>query len=120
MVKLDILSGNLGTDLDTPYCEEGNKIDVYSSVYWTADSKEEYKKKEDIINSYKVENNLFELSAWCDISGYHYWVIQQEEENYVSIDVVLKKQPNEYTESELIIIRDAIIKADEYFDNALN
>lgn len=114
-MELNILNGNLGTDLDTPYCEEGNKIDVYSSVYWTADSKDEYNKKEEIISSYVINNDLFNLFAWCDISGYDYWVIQQEEENYVSIDVYLKKLPNEYTQKELMIIRNAIINADEYF-----
>ena len=111
----DIVNGYLGTDLDTPYSENENKIDVYSSVYWSADTEEEYKRKEELINSYNIVNDLFILFAWCDISGYEYWVKQQEEENYVSIDVILKKQPNEYTQEELQIIRDEIIKADEYF-----
>ena len=119
MKEFDIVSGRLFTDLDTPYDEESNKIDVYSSVNWTAETEEEYAKKEEIINQYKVENDLFTLSAWCDISGFHYWVIQQEETNYVSIDVYLKKQPNEYTQEECQIISKAIIDADNYFENYL-
>jgi len=115
MKELDIINGNLYTDLDTLYSENENKIDVYSSVYWSADSEEDYKNKENIIFDYKIDNDLFNLVAWCDISGYHYWVIEQEESNYVSIDVYLTKQPNEYTQQELNIIKDAIIKADEYF-----
>ena len=115
METYNILNGKLGTDLDTPYCEVGNKIDVYCTAYWTARTKKQYEAKEKLISKYKKETDLFKLFAWCDISGYEYWVKQQEECNYVSIDVVLKKQPNEYTQEEMQIIRDAIIEADEYF-----
>lgn len=116
---MNIETGHLETDLDNSYDKENNKIDVYSSVYWTADNEKEYTNKEEIINSYKKENELFKLNCWCDISGFNYWVIQQEEENYVSIDVWLKKQPSEYTNKELTEIREAIITADNYFDTKL-
>ena len=116
----DIRKGILFTDLDTLYDEEGNKIDVYSSVYWSADSEEEYIKKETIIDEYKVDNELISLKAWCDISGYDYWVIQQEEENYVSIDVCLKKQPEEYSQEEIQKISLFITNADDYFQQLIN
>jgi hypothetical protein len=119
MKEFDIVSGRLFTDLDTPYDKESNKIDVYSSVYWTAETKEKYEAKEQLINQYKVENDLFTLRAWCDISGFDYWVIQQEETNYVSIDVYLKKQPNEYSQEECQIISNAIVEADNYFEKYL-
>ena len=119
MKLFNIITGELFTDLDTPYDANDNKIDVYSSVNWTAETKEEYESKEELISSYKVENDLFTLRAWCDISGFDYWVIQQEEENYVSIDVYLKKQPNEYSQEECQIISNAIIEADNYFNNYL-
>lgn len=119
-MKYDIKKGVLLTDLDTPYDEENNKIDVYSSVYWTAENEENYLKKEAIINNYKIDNSLVQISAWCDISGFDYWIIKQEEENYVSIDVCLKKQPNDYTQEEIEQIRNLIIEADDYFKNQLN
>ena len=112
----NIRKGTLYTDLDTPYDEEGNKIDVYSSVYWSAENEEGYDRKENPINNYKFENDSVSISAWCDCSGYDYWVVQQEEENYVSIDVLLKKQPEEYSQEEMEEIRELIIKADNYFD----
>jgi len=118
-MKYNIQEGVLMLQLDTPYDEENNKIDVYSSVYWTADSKEEYETKEKMIDNYIVDNNLVKINAWCDISGYDYWVIQQEEENYVSIDVCLKKQPKDYTQEEIEQIRQLIIEADDYFTNEL-
>lgn len=114
-----ITNNDLRVDLDAPYDKSNNKIDVYSSVYWTADNKAEYNRKEKLIHDYKVDNDLFDLFAWCDISGYDYWVIQQEEENYVSIDVVLKKDVELYTDEEIEQIREAIIVADDYFSYQL-
>ena len=114
-MEYDILTGKLGTDLDTPFDIDGNKIDVYGSAYWTANTKKQYEAKEKIISEYKKETDLFSLYAWCDVSGFNYWVKQQEEDNYVSIDVVLKKLPHEYSQAEIQIIRDVIIEADEYF-----
>ena len=120
MVKqLDIKTGFLGIDLDTVYDAESNKIDVYTSVNWTADNESEYNKKEQIIYDYRIVNDLFELVCWCDISGYNYWVIQQEETNYVSIDVYLKKGVDEYTQQEIQFIANEISKADDYFLNKL-
>lgn len=116
----DIVTNNLRCDVDCPFDDENNKIDVYSSVYWTAETKEDYEKKENIINSYIKETDLFRLNAWCDISGFEYWVKQQNEDNYVSIDVVLKKPVEKYTQEEIKIITNAIIEADEYFEIQLN
>jgi hypothetical protein len=118
-MKNQITEDNLRLGLDAPYNKESNKIDVYSSVYWTAENEEEYIEKEDIINNYKIENELFTLYSWCDVSGFDYWVIQLEEENYVSIDVVLKKDVLDYTEKEIETIKTAIWNADNFFQMEL-
>lgn len=97
--------------------EEGHKIDVYSSCYWSEDNEAAYQKSEELIRNYKIDNDLVEIFAWCDISGYHYHVIEREEDNYVSIDVVLKKE--EYTDEEITTISQLIDIADEYFVNKL-
>lgn len=115
MKNFNIKKGLLYNDLDCLYDEENNKIDVYSSVMWTAADKQEYDKKEQLINNYSFENRLVKMNAWCDGSGYDYWVIKQEEENYVSIDVVLKKPSKDYTQQEIQEISDIIVKADQYF-----
>ena len=114
-IKYNIEKGQLFADVDCEYDKENNKIDVYGTMYWTADDEEEYKAKEKIINDYIFENDLVKIYAWCDISGYDYWVIQQEEENYVSIDVILKKPVGEYTQNEIRQISDWIGIADDYF-----
>lgn len=109
----DRLKEFIKIDCDWYFDKEERKICVYGSSWWGADTKKEYNKQEKLIQKYKVENNLFSLYCWCDISGYDYWMVQQEESNYVSIDVVLKKK--KYTDEELIQIREEIIKADIYF-----
>lgn len=114
-----IEKGELHTDLDTPYDEESNKIDVYCSVNWSGENEEDYERKEDIINTWCYEDDLIIMSAWCDISGYNYWVIQQEESNYVSIDVMLKKLPSEYTQTEIEKISNSIFTANLYFEESL-
>ena len=119
MTPYDIKTGHLGTDLDTLFDNEGNKIDVYSSVYWTAESEKEYTRKETIINEWSYEDDLVKAYAWCDVSGYDYWVVREKDTNYVSIDIVLKKNVNDYSQEDLIKIREIIINADEYFQTEL-
>lgn len=111
----DIKNGRLYNDLDCPFDSEINKIDVYSSVYWTARTEKEYAIKEKTINDFSFEDDLVKANAWCDISGYDYWVIQQEEPNYVSIDVYLKKPVDDYTQEEIKHISELITKWDEMF-----
>jgi len=118
-MKNQIESSNLKLDLDCPYNKEENQIEVYSSVYWTAETEKEYEAKEKIIADYIIDTDLFLLVSWCDCSGFDYWVIKQEEENYVSIDVVLKKAVEDYTQAEIDIIKEAITVADEYFTDKL-
>jgi|GEM_PF-4995182 len=121
MKDFNIEQGLLYNDLDCLYDSESNKIDVYSSVYWTAENEEDYDRKEQLISEWSLENGLVKLNAWCDISGYNYWAIQQEEENYVSIDVVLKKPVKDYTQEEIQQISNLILESDEYFrDNLLD
>jgi hypothetical protein len=119
MKNYNIKTGQLFTDLDTPYDSESNKIDVYGSTYWTADNVVDYKIKEDLIHAFRYEDDLCTIKAWCDISGFDYWVIKQEEENYVSIDVFLKKDPELYTQQEIGKISAKIVEVDNYFEEKL-
>lgn len=114
-----IENGNLYTDCDCQFDKDNNKIDVYTSVYWSADTKESYEEKENLIAKWNFENDLVTAFAWCDTSGFEYWVEQQEENNYVSIDVVLKKPVGEYSQQETAEISKLIVEWDNYFMNQL-
>jgi hypothetical protein len=117
-MELSIIDDNLDTGMDLFYNESENKIDVYTNVDWRADTKEEYDKKEKVINDYVIKNDLFELCAWCDGSGFEYWG-KQEDSNYVSLNVILKKDAEQYTQDEMVKIKEAIIEADQYLDKKL-
>lgn len=117
--ELNIETGYLQADVDTVYDSETNKIDVYTNVYWTAESEEEYNEKEKLIANWGFENDLITAFAWCDISGFEYWVKDREENNYVSIDVSLKKPATEYTQEEIFSIGQLIGSWDDYFYNKL-
>ena len=80
------------------------KLDIYTDINWSGKNKKEYREKEKHIYNFSIDNDLFLLKSWCDISGYDYWVKQQEEDNYVSIDIHLKKDLIDFTEQELDVL----------------
>ena len=120
MITYDIVTGKLYAFLDTHYDSDFNLIEMRCDVNWTADNEEIYRIKEKVIDTFKVDNELFLMVSSCDWSGYEYWVFKQEEPNYVNIDIYLKKKPHEYTQDELRFISSEIIKANDYFREVLN
>lgn len=115
-IKENLQLGNIDWEFDPEFAENG-KLDIYSTSNWTAESEDQYEEFESKINQYNIDNELFSLLAWCDISGYDYWVVQQEEANYVSIDVMIKKET--LTLEEIKQIEAAIFEANDYFESEL-
>lgn len=75
-------------------------IDYNTDIQWGLWlTNEEYQEKEKEINNIKIENELYKIYAWCDVSWYKYWVKQQEENNYIVVSVILKK---DLTKKQLI------------------
>ena len=107
----DFIKQNINLGLDFTF--EDNLMQVYSSSNWTTENKQQYEQFETLINNYKYEDDLCIITAWCDISGFDYWVLQREESNYVSIDVLFKKEVN--TILDLAKIKDNILNTDDYF-----
>ena len=66
--------------------------DAESMHMWTAKTHKEYRDIEKRIDKIGKKTKAFEVYAWCDISGFDYWVKKQEEPNYIQISVVLKKK----------------------------
>lgn len=122
MKEYNLKTGSLYCGVDCMYDEEANKIDVYTNAYWTAETESEYNQKENLIFNWGYEDKYVKASAWCDISGFDYWVNSGKEDgnNYVSIDVSLKKPAEEYTQAEIGHISNLIAKWDDYFNIELN
>ena len=54
---------------------------------WGAETEEEYNQVTESIDAISYEGNGWHVYAWYDVSGYDYWMIQQEEPNYINITV---------------------------------
>jgi hypothetical protein len=77
---------------------------------WSRDNKEDYDKRVDEIHSYRIENELFKLNCWVDISGFDYWSTQ-DEKNYFAVIAHLKKCFLECNQAEIKLIQYEINKA---------
>src|SRR5215217_3442739 len=117
MIQIKDFDKLLKIDLDCNVDYDDNRLDFYGSSYWGADSKEDYEASEQKINDYKASGEGWELYCWCDVSGYDYWMIQQEESNYVSITVTLNEAG--LPEEEFAKMLGALCKADDYFKSEL-
>jgi hypothetical protein len=104
-------------DLDISVNVEDQIIDVYGTSNWGADNMEDYEKQEALIDEYKLQGECFSIYTWYDISGYDYWMKEQEEANYLSIGVNVWK--SELTEEDIKSIAEAIEETDLYFINKL-
>lgn len=100
---------------DVEICnDEPNKLLIWHNASWGADSEKDYKRQERLIERQHYKGKIFEAWAWCDISGYDYWMHKQREPNYVSIDVIINKSL--LTEKEVNRIMNKL----DTFDNNLN
>lgn len=68
-----------------------NSFDIDENLYWGADTKKEYNNALEEIEKLKIENNIYKIYAWVDISGFEYWMKKQEEQNYLQISFTIKK-----------------------------
>lgn len=59
---------------------------------WTAETKREYQSIEKRISKIGAKRAAYEIYAWCDTSGFDYWVRRQQEPNYIQISVSLKRK----------------------------
>lgn len=80
----------LRLDCNTQYNKDSNQLDLYTSFDWSAASQEEYDEKAKFLDGISLENELYDIYAWYDISGYDYWVIQQQESNHTMVTVTFK------------------------------
>lgn len=74
---------------------DGDKTDFRlhseNHILWFEKDQKEYEKIEKLIDKYEVSKEHYHIYAWCDISGYDYWINQQKEENYIQLSVMFNK-----------------------------
>jgi hypothetical protein len=70
--------------------KEDLRLHYRDSIWWYVEDEKEYEEVEDKISDFSIKRKHYEVYAWCDVSGYDYWM-KEEEENYIQITVRFKK-----------------------------
>jgi hypothetical protein len=76
---------------------------------WSHTTEKGYKAIENKINKFCVKGKGFTVYMWYDISGYNYWRVRMEENNYLQISVLFESERIEV--SELKNIEKALARA---------
>ena len=82
---------------------------------WGFDSEKDYEEQEKQINDFVIDNEYYTVYMWCDVSGYDYWIVRQEEGNYIQISVSFKQEdiPNNIIDPLKNDLDEAIYKAED-------
>ncbi len=65
-------------------------FDYEDSFKWGATSRRAYARIERLINKISYKGSKWRIYAWCDNSGFGYWMLKQREMNYVVLTVHIK------------------------------
>lgn len=70
---------------------DGDKGDLrlhhQDHINWTEPNKKEYEQTEKELDAFRIKRKSYSIYFRYDVSGYEYWVEEQEEENYIGITV---------------------------------
>lgn len=70
---------------------DGDKSDLRlhsdDTFQWGAKLKRAYQKAEKLINKIEFKGEGWQIYAWCDVSGFDYWMKSQQETNYIQITI---------------------------------
>ena len=66
-------------------------IEIYGLPNWGALNKKEYEKQEKFLSELYIEDESYTMYASYDVSGFVYWMIKQEEPNYININMEIKE-----------------------------
>lgn len=71
---------------------DGDKEDLRlhsnNSFYWGRKTKKAYKEVDKQLDAFKIRGNGWSIYTWCDVSGFEYWMKNQQEYNYVQISII--------------------------------
>lgn len=84
---------------------DDNDLRLHSSesYRWSADNKKDYDTCAANIDAIKFKGKGWEIYAWCDISGFDYWVVKQEETNYIQLTIAFDEDTIESSEIEGVV-----------------
>lgn len=71
--------------------KEDLRLHYTDSIWWYEENEKEYEEVENKISDFHIKRKHYEVYVWCDVSGYDYWIKEEEGENYIQITVGFKK-----------------------------
>lgn len=88
-------------------------FDIYPKYQWSAPTRREYETIEAKISNFEATGDGWRLYAWCDVSGFEYWMLKQREPNYIQFTLEFTKA--EFHPDEIKEIDRAVDRAYENF-----
>jgi hypothetical protein len=87
-------------DLDLEY--DGDETDLRlhgrEKLNWGAETAAEYEEATNAIDAISYKGNGWEVYATYDVSGFDYWMMQQEEPNYINMTIMFDNDTVDVTE----------------------
>jgi hypothetical protein len=87
-------------DLDLEY--DGDETDLRlhgrEKLNWGAETAAEYEEATNAIDAISYKGNGWEVYATYDVSGFDYWMLQQEEPNYINMTIMFDNDNVDVTE----------------------
>lgn len=71
---------------------DGNRFYFNTGIYWGSINESEYDLAEENIKAFIRTRRGYTITLACDISGFAYWMIQQEEENYCELTIEITSE----------------------------
>lgn len=103
------------TSLNFDGDKEDKRLHLEYDVRWCEIDEQEYKNVEREIDNYCIKRENYLVYAWCDVSGWDYWMNRQEEENYIQISVSFSK--DELSDEEIQQLASDIETAETWANN---
>lgn len=66
---------------------DNNSLDVEQNDYWSRDTEKEYNAVTNKLDKLEFKGRGYTGYVWYDISGYNYWVVNMQEDNYAQITI---------------------------------
>lgn len=88
MLSMEILADQTDLTFDGGY-DDNRLFDEMMNTYSSNMTEDQYNKMRKDLETFEVKGNGFTVSAWNDSSGYHYWNVIMQEDNYIQITVYI-------------------------------
>lgn len=76
-------------DLEFDGDKEDLRLHHQVLIRWTEPNKKEYEQTEKELDEFEIKRKAYSIYFGYDVSGFEYWVEEQEEENYIGIAVAM-------------------------------